>query len=246
MSILSPVLGDRAGLRAGSGATPRAVFWGGCKGLRPGGGFIDSVLARDVGNTSSNLALRAGLIMGSVTATGRFANSYLGLTTAAYAAAAGTLTVSLLMAAELLRRNGAAGNLSLIGPPAANSNAVTNQTVPYTAINTATGVITVTGAGITASVIGSLVGCADGSEIPDSFINDGYPIRAANTAAGTDVPGSLIGWPDIPEAGDVNEDYLLPLPTDLGILNWLRRNLNGDPTTNPGKCSFIFRRAVAG
>lgn len=244
MSI-NPILGYQGGLRTGRGSTPRAIFWGGTKAYRPGGGLIDCVKTRDVLNTDSQLALRAGLLMGLVTATGRWANCYAGLSNAAYTATATSLTLTLTTAAELLRRNGATGSLSLIGPPTANADAVTNQTLAYSAIDTATGVVTVTGTGTTASVSGSLIGFADGSQVPDSFLDDGNPFLVATTAAGTDVTGGTIGWPSIPNHGMVDESYFLPLPTDLGILKWLRRNLNGDPTTGPGKNTFTFKGALA-
>lgn len=249
MSSLSPIIGYQAGLRTGYGTTPRTVFGGSVKGFKPGGGLIDCVKARDVTNTDSQLALRAGLLMGSLTANGRFVNSFGGVTAGAYAATATSLSIGAVGAAELLRRNGATGNLTLIGPAVANTDPVLVTTIPYTAIDTGTGVVTVDGTGTPAAVVGSLWGFADGSQYPDSVINDGFPRAVALTAAGTDVPGGTVAWPDIPDAGELVEDYFLPAVTDLAIIRWLRKTLIGDPTVSgqtAGKTNFTFRRAMNG
>lgn len=244
MSLLSPILGHQAGPRTGYGSTPRNITWGGITKFKPGGGSIDSVKTRDPSNADGSTNIRAGLLMGSLTSGGKFTNCYAGVTTAAYSANAVSITTTVAAATELLRRNGSSGNLSLIGPPTA-AGTVTNQTIAYSAINTSTGVITVSGT-TTASVSGSLIGFADGSQIPDSFMNDGFPRRITNNGLGTDVPGSDIAWPDIPIEAEVNEEMLIPWPADTSLQNWIRTNLIGDPTTNPGKTNFTFRRAMNG
>ena len=110
----------------------------------PGGGIIDGTKARDTGEEDGDTThLRAGLLMGRITSGGKYANSFFGTTTGALANGATSITVSATEAAEIVRRIGASGNISLTGPASA-AGAVRSLTVAYSAVNTTTGVVTIT------------------------------------------------------------------------------------------------------
>jgi hypothetical protein len=101
-------------------------------------------LARDPGNGIIT-NLRAGTYLGKVTATGFYANSFLGLTNGALTGASTTLTLaSAAMGTELVRRVGATGTINLIGPPAA-SGVVRTVLATYSAVSGVSVTITAMG-----------------------------------------------------------------------------------------------------
>jgi hypothetical protein len=142
------VLGP-AGTRTPITAEFRRLFDNPFPSYLPGGRWIDGTKTRDTGNYPYETSLRAGLVMGKVTATGYYANSFMGVTlgtTTANGTALTTgtsLTVSVGAAIELVRRQGASGTFKLLGPATA-AGTVRFATVTYSAVNTSTGVITVT------------------------------------------------------------------------------------------------------
>lgn len=113
--------------------------------LLPGGVIVDGAESRDPLNTGDLHTLRAGLLLGKITSGGKYAPSIMGVLTAAYDASADTvsMTVSAATAVELVRRVGTSGTFKLTGPPAA-SGVVQTVTVTFSAVNTSSGVITVT------------------------------------------------------------------------------------------------------
>lgn len=137
--------------------------------------FFDGNAARDPDNTPTS-ALRTGLILGKVTTSGLYANSILGLTSAAYTSGATSLTLTAAAAAELVRRQGASGTATLQAPPTA-SGTIATFTLTYSAVNTTTGVATVSNIGANVAA-GSLILATDGSGAPITvFDNDGgYPM----------------------------------------------------------------------
>lgn len=302
----------------------------------PGGGIIDGTKSRDTGEEDGDTNhLRAGLLMGRITASGKYANSFFGTTAGALAGNGTTITVSVAEALEIVRRIGSTGNLTLTGPPSANSTA-RSVTIPFTAVNTSTGVVTVTPIGVnqmerirfnvastggqqqlnvqkpdgtfattaniawsatdatylasinsaldtTTGVVGgivataisatdtdlgftltysgtgyaglpyrraevivlptssteaiyepvttaangafaagSLVGDTDGSQVPVSFITDGWGELIVLTAAGlgTDQP-----WARMPYERLIQDSQLLPWPSDTGLRTYLRNSL---------------------
>lgn len=110
----------------------------------PGGGVINGTKTRDPFNTSDVTDLQPGLCMGKITSTGKWANSCMGLTGAAYASGT-SLTISSAAATEIVRRVGASGTFKLTGPPTA-SGTVRTLTVTYSAISGTTATITALGA----------------------------------------------------------------------------------------------------
>lgn len=126
-------------------ATQRRITFGGEQALLAGGRIIDGSESRDPLNTGNLDILRAGLMMGKRSANDLFAPSVIGVLAAAYDATADTteMTVSAATAVEMVRRIGTTGTFNLTGPPAA-AGTVQTVTVTYSAINTTTGVITIT------------------------------------------------------------------------------------------------------
>lgn len=136
-----------AGPRAAVPMIYRDPWWGQLRTAIPGGGWIDTTKARDPSNVAFPLLLSAGLWMGQITSGKRWAPSWIGTSANALAAAGTEITVSAASAVEVVRRLGATGTLSLTGPPAANGTART-RTITYSAVDTTTGVITITAAGV--------------------------------------------------------------------------------------------------
>src|SRR5580700_261759 len=143
---------------------PREVFYSG----REFAQFWAPPVTVDGTNSSNPLnapytwLLWAGTPMGRVTATGKYANSILGLTAAAIASGATSITTDINTAAEIVRRIGANGTFQLTGPPA-TAGTVASQVITYSAVNTTTGVITCT-ASSAAAVGASFIQPTDGSE----------------------------------------------------------------------------------
>lgn len=227
MSII-PVYG-LPGLRAAIDATPRNVFaHPGWETLLPGGRIIDGSESRDPGNTGDIHVLRAGLLMGQITASGLYAPSIVGALASAYTSGGTTLSVSAAVATELDRLLGQSGTAEMvaIGPPtAAGTVAVTNIT--HSAINTTTGDITVSSLGVD-KVAGTLIGINDGRYTPLTMIGDrlnAYGIRVTdNSNASIDVEFS-----EFPIAGLVISANLLPVwPSDTSIQAWIFTQLNAN------------------
>src|ERR1700712_4189150 len=107
---------------------------------------IDGTLSGNALNAPYTWLLFAGTLLGRVTASGKYANSIIGLTSAAYVHTGGsntTISTDVNTAAEIVRRIGTSGTFKLTGPPAANGTVAT-QTVTYSAVNLGTGAITIT------------------------------------------------------------------------------------------------------
>jgi hypothetical protein len=108
----------------------------------PTRGIIDGTNSRDSGSSPVSL-LRAGLLMGKVTSSSKYANSIMGLTTLPVAGNQTSLTVSLPAALELVRRVGTSGTFTITGPNVTGGT-VQSQTATYSAVSTTTGVVTIT------------------------------------------------------------------------------------------------------
>ncbi|MBA4187583.1 MAG: hypothetical protein C0467_06145 [Planctomycetaceae bacterium] len=135
------------GIQSGSTVAYRQVFKQPESVLYfPGGGTI-AAAAQDYGN-GDPLTLRGGLLMGRVTSTKKWLPSLMGkMITAALTGSGTSITLSTAAALELVRRVGTSGTFKLTGPPAANGTART-VTVTYSAVDTGTGVVTITAVGV--------------------------------------------------------------------------------------------------
>jgi hypothetical protein len=217
------------GVASITGTSPKIVFRQGPEFFLGGGRVINGALSRDSGNTGDLAVLRPGLLMGKITASGKYAPSVIGVTQAAVSAAGTTVTVTAAQAVELVRRIGATGTLRLVGPPTA-AGTVATFTETYSAVNTGTGAITVSG--LDADLVaGSFVVPNDGSQTPVTMISDGTGEKV------TDADGNSQDTPfrHLPIAGVITPSQLIPWPADTSLQAWVRTNLS---TASGGK--FIF------
>lgn len=167
-------------------ATHRQVILSGEQYL-PGGKVIDGSKSRDPLSTNT-YELGAGLLMGKITASGKYAPSVIGLAGVLHDTSAVTTTMTLPAAVvtEISRRIGASGSFKITGPPT-DGGTVATETVTYSAIASSTTLtITATSADFAA---GSIITPADGSETPLTLIGNGYGIRVVDEDLGDiDVP----------------------------------------------------------
>lgn len=145
MSFLAPING-LPGPGSVREALHRLIFRDGViSGFYSTGRIINGTLSRDPGNTGNLDVLRAGLLMGKVTASGLYAPSILGVTTGALTSTGTTVTASAAVVTELVRRIGATGTFKLTGPPTA-SGTVRTLTATYSAASSTN--ITITALGV--------------------------------------------------------------------------------------------------
>lgn len=137
-------------------------------------GVIDASESGDPGNTSYVTTLRPGLLMGRITSSGLWAPSIVGAITGAYTSGGTSLTVSAAQATELARIVGQSGTAELvaIGAPTATGTVVAT-TFDHSAINTTSGVITVTSLGVDKHA-GTWIAVADGRQTPLGILDEGY------------------------------------------------------------------------
>lgn len=224
---ITPFLG-RPQITTGSTVSWAYVFRDGAMAFLPGGGtVIDGDLSRDPFNTDSVYLLQPGTLMGKITSGGKYAPSVIGVTTGAYTSGGTSLTVSAAQAAYLVARVGTSGTFNLIGPASAAGANNTTQ-VTYSAVNTTTGVITITNIGAN-RVAGCLVAPEDGSQVPLTLIGDGYgvPIDSATLAD--------VEFPHLPIGGVIQTDKLPFFPSDATLKTYVRTSLS---TVSGGK--FVF------
>jgi hypothetical protein len=187
------------------------------------GRVIAGSVSRDPTNTAYVDTLQPGLVMGIVTATGKYAPSILGLTTVAYADNDLTLTVAPATAVEIARRIGAtSGTVNIVGAPTVGGTVV-SVAVNYTGINTTTGVLTVPDLNA-AFVVGSFIVPNDGSQTPLAFIDDGSGIKVTDFLGNNldvEQPAMLVG-------GQIDTSQIINLPPSANTtqLAWLKGQLN--------------------
>jgi hypothetical protein len=228
---IPPYVSGLPGVRSTVTAEHRLVFRQGWESYLAGGKIIDGSESRDAGNTGHLSRLRAGKLMGKITATGLYAPSVVGVLTAAYTSGGTELTVSAATAVEMDRIAGQSGTAEFvaIGPPsAAGTVAVTD--VSHSAINTSTGAITVTDLAAS-KVVGTLIARKDGRQTPLTLIPDGYPWIVA------DGDGNSIDvyFDAFPIAGVIDPEQIIDWPADTSIQAWIRTNLS---TVSGGKFTF--------
>lgn len=186
-------------------------------GYYPGGGVIEGTKSRDPGNTDNVLSLRPGTLMGKITSGGFYAPSIIGVTTGAYTSGGTSLTVSAAQAAYLVARVGASGTFNLIGPASAAGSNNTTQ-VTYSAVNTTTGVITITNIGAN-RIAGCFVAPEDGSQVPITFLPDGYNALVPDDLS--DIP-----FPFLPISGTVQTGNIINYPTDTTLITYVQQSLS--------------------
>jgi hypothetical protein len=185
---------------------------------------IDGTLSGNAPNAPYSWLLFAGTLMGRVTATGKYANSIIGLSGAAYAHSGGsntTITTDVNTAAEIVRRIGTAGTFKLTGPPTAGG-VVATQVVTYSAVNTSTGAITITALGADA-VVGSAIQPADGSETIVTVLCDAYGKKVAdqlNTLRVDVFDAQLLA-----AGGTLNTAAIVNYPADASLKAWVKTSI---------------------
>jgi hypothetical protein len=219
----------KAGVVGNFISQPREVFYSG----RQFAQFWAPPVTVDGTNSSNPLnapytwLLWAGQLLGRVTATGKYANSVLGLSTAAAAASATSITTDVNTAAEIVRRIGASGTFKLTGPPAA-AGTVATQVVTYSAVNLSTGVITCSALSA-AAISGSLIQPTDGSETILTLLceTNGLQIVDQTHTNRVDVfCGTLLAG-----GGTINTGMIVDYPTDSSLKAYVKAALR---TTCPG------------
>ena len=209
------------GVRTTRTSTPRKILADiGSAVFLPGGKILRGAAARDPLNTGDLDVLRDGLVMGEITASGKYAPSILGVLASAYdkdGSAATTMTVSAATAVELVRRLGASGTFKITGPPTAAGTVVT-ETITYSAVSQTTGAITVTTAAAD-YVAGSFVQPVDGSDTPLCLLYaGGYGVKVTDQDAvsiDTNFATPLIG-------GTIDASQIINYPSDASLKTWLK------------------------
>lgn len=185
--------------------------------------ILSHSVSRDPGNTPV-AELRSGLLIGRVTATKKWAPSIIGVLTSAYTGVSTTNTsmqVSAATATELVRRVGSSGTFLCVGPASAAGQIVETQ-ITYSAVNTSTGVITITDPNVN-KIAGSFICPEDGSQYPKSILNEaGYAVRVTDhDGNGRDAQIKL------PIGGLVFTTAIVNYPTDTSLIAWIKAKLNG-------------------
>jgi len=173
--------------------------------------FFDGNLARDPDDNPTTL-LRAGLLCGKVTTSaegGGYANSVIGVTTANYTSGGLSLTVTPQCATEIVRRIGTSGTFNTVGGTTATAAATVTLTT-YSAVNTTTGVITVSSLGVNVAA-GAAIMPTDGSQNVNTIYDNEY---------GTDVTDVLNNNIDQPiHRFVIGGDFFSALIINLTVVN---------------------------
>ena len=204
-------------------ATPRNVLWGGKPDLLPGGVVIDGSKARDIGN-SPVFDLRAGLLIGKRTSNGLWAPSIIGTTSADYSSGGTSLTVTTATATEIVRRIGSSGTFKITGYTSGDTS-VTTASVTFSAVDTSTGVVTVSDIGDDFDS-GSFIQPDDGCETILGILGDVYGIRVVDEDQNDiDVPVS-----DVIIGGIIDTDYIVHYPSLSLLKSWIKTQLRANGT----------------
>ena len=170
------------GMRADRTATPRKLLIS-QQGMLvlPRGRTINGSLSRDPLNTGDLDMLRSGMLMGMITASGKFAPSVIGVLPSAHTSSGTSVTsmsIGAANAVELVRRIGDSGTFKLTGPPSA-AGTVAETTVTYSAVNQTTGIVTITDIAVN-KIAGSFIQPTDGSETPLGLLLSEYGIKVTD------------------------------------------------------------------
>lgn len=221
----------QAGVRPAKLGVYRLIFKDGTYATAPNNSVIDGVKSRDPGNSPETFALRPGLILAKNATTGRYATWSIGEFQAATLANATTFTLTVAAAAELVRRIGPSGSLTVVGSATA-SGALVTEVVTYTGVNTGTGAVTVN-AMTSAFVAGSVVTEANFT-VPSTFI-------AGTSGEVVPTDGTHLDWAHQPIAGVVIATNLIPYPTATN--STLRNHVKNSLSTLQGN-KFIFDDSI--
>jgi hypothetical protein len=204
-------------------AVPREIFYSGRERAQyiAAPVTVDGNLTSCPSNAPYIFQILAGMLLGRVTATQKFSNSVLGLTSSATASGATTIQTDVNTAAEIVRRIGATGTFKLTGPPAA-AGTVAVQVITYSAVNLTTGAITCTATGA-AAVTASLIQPTDGSETILTMVGDLWGIKVTDQ---TNVTRLDVFDPQLLLAGGtINVQMIVSYPTDPSLQAYVKAAL---------------------
>jgi len=190
--------------------------------------MLDGTQTRDVANTSDTDHIRAGMVLGKVASSGKYAPWCVGVTTAAIAGSGTSITVAAATVTELVRRlGGTTGTGWLIGP--AKTAGAADALAERITISNATGTTITVSAVTNAFIAGSVITCDDGTQDPLGILYgyNGYPVKVtdeddSNITVGTNM---LI-------MGVYDESQLITLPADSETKEWLRDKLKNSLAAN--------------
>lgn len=224
----------KPGVTASFGASPRDIFFGNRQDARfaPGGVTIDGTASGNPANTPYVWNLWGGQAVGKVTSSGKFATSILGVTTAAYTSGGTTLTVSAAVATEVVRRLGASGTMTVTGPPSAAGTVAATVTT-YSAVNTTTGVITVTSLGVN-KVTGVWIQPVDGSETIVSLLAQQWGLPVITAVPHDTTRADVFANELYAGGGTINVAMIDCYPADASLKTYMKAAIR----LNVGACNF--------
>lgn len=182
---------------------------------------IDGSLSRDPLNTGDVDVLSAGLLMGKVTASGKYAPSIIGTLQNAHTSDSATsITIEAAAAVELVRRIGSSGTFTILGPPTAGGT-VASETYTYTAVNTTTGVVTIS-TDATDYIAGSFIMPTDGSQTPLGVIGNGHGHKVTDQ----DGDNVTLDFANLLIGGRLDVSQIRNWPSDTSLITWIKAQLN--------------------
>lgn len=193
----------------------------------PGLFVLDGANARDTLNSQDVRDLRAGLLLGRITASHKLAASVIGQLQSSVSSSGTSLDVGTAAATEIERRigTGAGADLRLVGPPTAQGT-VQTETAQVSSINKSGGTVTVNSGLTNGYIQGALVQPTDGSEDPKTIFlgakGQGYPVAAVDADDNDrdiEVTRYLIG-------GLIDSDMILHWPSNAKLQGWIVAQLN--------------------
>jgi hypothetical protein len=220
------------GIQSTRTSTPRDIFIGG-GGVQYASGkpiIINGTLSRDPDNTGNIDILRAGLMVSKIAATGLYATTCIGKTTAEYTAGT-SLTVGAAVVTELVRRVGSSGTFYIMGSHVASTNeddVIGAELITYSAASGTTITITAaqrnypSGSLIIPIDMVQVVNYAAGIvQLNNTFIlSEKYGIRV------TDDSGTAINQFFKPLiGGQINTSYIINYPSVALDALWLKGEL---------------------
>jgi hypothetical protein len=210
----------KPGVVANYDSQPREVFYSGrefAQFFAPPA-TVDGTNSSNPNNGIYPWLLWAGMPMGRVSSTNKYATSIIGLSTVALTTSATTLQTTAAAATEVQRRIGGSGTLALTGPPAA-SGAVASSTVTFSAVNTSTGAITITATSV-AFVSGSLIQPTDGSQAITTLLCETNGLQVVDQLHATRVDvfcGRLLAG-----GGTINTGMIVDYPSDPSLKAYVK------------------------
>jgi len=210
------------GITSGKTFDYRHLLKGGLPTYLPVGIFIDGSLSRDPLHTSYLDVLRAGTILGKLSTGDLYAPAIIGVLSSAYDAS-GTTTVmdlSVADATELVRRIGTSGTFHISGPPSAAGTMSEYQDVTYSAVNTTTGVVTITAIAAD-NIAGSFIQPDDGSEVMRGLINREDGIKVTD-----DDDDDIDPQCELLVGGQLDSSQIIRWPSNAVLVQWIKDKLN--------------------